>query len=157
MFGFSKEPRKESLLGYKKIIVNGMRFTIKKVNPLIDFPPDKIPQIFTDFISRRKPPEKPTEIEFSKAKNDMSAIIKAGIVSPELSNNEKEGITVDDLFRDPTMGPKLYIEIMSHSLNYFKGLKGLFFYQKIKLSFWMQWLKDMGRARRQSLLMKASH
>lgn len=155
MWPFSRSPRKEELRGEKRISVNGMRFTIRRVNPIIDFPADRIPQIFTDFVSRR-PKQEPSSIpDIKKAQEDMYAIIRAGVVSPELSTDAKSGITVDDLFRDPTLGPKLYIEILAHSLNTFRGIRGFFLFHKIKLSFWMEWLRGM-ELRRQASLSQAT-
>src|SRR4030067_985141 len=107
---FQQKTAKEILLKLKKIKVNGMLFTIKAINPLLDFSADKIPQIFTDFISIRKSDPHIISPEYiKKMQQDMHATIYAGVVEPKLSQNgSKDGnITPEDLFRDPSMGVKL--------------------------------------------------
>jgi hypothetical protein len=134
--------RKRKLLGHKRIEIKGMHFVIRKVNPLMDFPADKVPQLFTDFQTVRKPdPTKPPTIEQIKAmREQMLAFIQAGVVEPRLvpvgigdKNGNEDGLTVDDICRDQDMGMRLYWEIMSHSLNTFSGVKSLFFSIKQKL------------------------
>jgi len=139
---FSKKTTVEELRGYKKITINGMRFTIKRINPLLDFHSDQMPQIFTDFVSAR-PSALPTMTPetIKKYQEDMYAIIRAGVVDPVLS---KEGITTEDLFRDMEIGTKLYQAILEHSMNRFKGLKKLFFSIKSKYSSYIVWRKLTG-------------
>jgi len=130
---FSRAPSHENLRGYKKLTIKGMRFVIKKLNPILDFSSDKIPQIFTDFVSTRSPLIT-TEV-IRKHQLDMQDIIRLGVVDPELKpNGTKNALTPDDMFRDPTIGIKLYFEILNHSLNHFRGLNKLFFSIGIKLS-----------------------
>ena len=143
---FQQKTAKEILLKLKKIKVNGMLFTIKAINPLLDFSADKIPQIFTDFISIRKSDPHIISPEYiKKMQQDMHATIYAGVVEPKLSQNgSKDGnITPEDLFRDPSMGVKLYHEIVNHSLNKFRGLNKLFFSIGIKLSMLMLYASGM--------------
>lgn len=147
---------KFKLNGIKKITVNGMSFTIRKLNPLLDFPPERMPQIFTEYLSKRPIDYNhvPTQQEILKIQGDMKSIIMAGVLYPALvpigvgdMKGKENGITVDDLFRDPMMGYKLYMSILSHSLNFFHGLKGLFFSLKIRFWLWMQLRRDMESAR----------
>ena len=51
---FASYPTKEGLCGIKTVRIGWSRFKIRKVNPLLDFPADSIPQVFTYFKSRRK-------------------------------------------------------------------------------------------------------
>jgi hypothetical protein len=134
--------RKSKLLGYKRIKIKGMRFVIRRVNPLMDFPVEKVPQLFTELQSARKPdPTKPPTIEQIKAMREQMLIyIEAGVVEPRLvpvgvgpKNGMEEGLTAEDLCRDQDMGTRLYWAILSHSLNTFKGIKSLFFSIKQKL------------------------
>ena len=134
--------RKQKLLGLKRIVIHGMRFTIRRVNPLMDFPIDKVPQLFTEFQSQRKPdPTKPPTVEQITAMRDsMLAYIEAGVVDPRLvpvgtgdTKDKEDGITAEDLCRHQDMGMRLYWEILSHSLNTFRGIKGVFFSIKQKL------------------------
>jgi len=134
--------RKQKLLGYKRVEIRGMNFTIRRVNPLMDFPVDRVPQLFTEIQSARKPdPTKPPTIEQIKLlREQMLTYIEAGVVEPRLAsigvgdkNGKEDGITAEDLCRDQDMGMRLYWAILSHSLNTFKGIKGLFFSIKQKL------------------------
>lgn len=129
-----KDPRGK-LLRLKTIKVSGMEFTIKAVNPLIDFSADKIPQIFTDWVSARKvDPKVPDSPDIKKLQQDMYSVIQAGLDRPKLYRKSEEGLTVEDLFRDPTIGVKLYYAILEHSLNRFRGLRRLFFSIGIRFS-----------------------
>lgn len=142
IFRREKDPR-EKLLRLKNLKISGMEFTIKAVNPLVDFPADKIPQIFTDWVSHRKVEAKPLEIpDIKKIQQDMYAIIEAGVDKPKLYRKADDGITVQDLFRDPAIGVKLYYEILEHSLNRFRGLGRLFFSIAIRSSRSMLFVGD---------------
>lgn len=152
MWPFSKKATAEAIRGHKKICVNGMNFVIRKLNPIVDFPNGKIPQIFTSFISRRpakENPPPPTEDSIKKVQEDMYDVIRMGVIDPAIEpETAKEGLKASDLFRDPTMGPQLYIEILAHSLNAFRGLRGLFFFHKIRHLLLTQWRKGMEAHRR---------
>ena len=80
---FDHKAEKWRLAGYKRIKVNGQIFTIRKINPLLDFKSDSMPQIFTSFISRRKvePHTDP-----AKAQADMMNVIEAGLETGACSN-----------------------------------------------------------------------
>jgi hypothetical protein len=155
MWPFARTATPEEIRGHKRVTVNGMRFVIRKLNPLIDFTEDKMPQIFTSYVSRRPGADVPVEGPEAarKARESMYAVIRAGTVVPKIVQEEAkdDGVRASDLFRDPTLGPKLYIEIVSHSLNVFKGVKGLFFFHRIKLSLWTQWRRDTDGAPQKSL------
>ena len=149
---FGKKPKKGDFRELKKIKIDGVRLTIRKLNPLLDFERDRMPQIFTSFISRRPIKEEPiiNEAQVRKQQEDMQAVVKAGLVEPELvpvDKNERkgkeEGVTIDDIFANINFATKLYIEILTHSLNQFKGLKGLFFYHKTKRLFYTSIAKHM--------------
>lgn len=139
MWPFKKKDLKEKLLNLKNIKINGMAFTIKAISPLLDFPSDKMPQIFTDFVSARKvDPATVTVERVKKIQQDMYSTIAAGVVDPVIKpSGTKNELTPEDLFRDPSMGVKLYYAIMNHSLNKFSGLNHLFFSIGIKLSMLM--------------------
>ena len=146
MWPFSRALTKDRLEAHRRIRINGMRLTIRRLNPLLDFPVDKMPQIFADFVSRRGQRE-PGAADLKRSLEDMVAIIEAAVVDPPLARDGKEGIHARDLFRDPTLGPKVYIEILAHSLNVFRGIKGVFFYHRIKWSLWIQWRSGMAQPR----------
>lgn len=148
--------KKKNLLGLKRIKINGMRFTIRRVNAMMDFPAEKVPQLFTEIQSARKPdPTKPPTAEQVRAMRDvMLNYIEAGVIEPRLvpvgagdKNGKEDGITAEDLCRHEDMGMKLYWEILSHSLNTFKGIKGVFFSIKQRLLLSMLLPLGMGLSR----------
>lgn len=143
MWPFSRTNCKDVLQGKKFVRVNGLRFTIRKLNPLIDFESSKMPQIFTMFQSRRKTPQD-QEVNQERVLKDMMAIVEAGLIKPELVPVAKtnEGVTVEDLFRDMDTGVKLYWEILAHSLNRFRGIRGFFLLMKIRYTLYMQWRQN---------------
>lgn len=134
----------EQLRGYKKITVGGMRFTIKRINPLLDFTSQTMPQIFTDFKSIKDAPTLNDPTIQKKIQEDMYAVIQAGVVEPSLV---KEDIKVEDLFRDPDIGVNLYREILEHSFNKFKGLKKVFFSITTKYKSYIAYRKLTGHYR----------
>jgi hypothetical protein len=157
MWPFKKSPvdLKRDLQGHKQVTVNGMRFTIRRINPLLDFTADKVPQIFTEYMSRRPVDlnRVPGVDEIRRIQNDMKSVIQAGVVEPSLvaigdgeKRGKEPGVTVEDVFRDPMMGHRLYLEILTHSLNCFRGMKGVFFSMRLKLWLWMRWRGDMESA-----------
>lgn len=138
---FKKESR-EDFLGLKTVRVNGHKFIIRKINPFLDFHSEKIPQIFTYHFQRKKPAETEQKITpeyIRKSLDDMRTIVEVGVVSPKIC---KEILTVEDIFRWGDTGAKLYLEILAHSLNQFRGIKGVFFLIKIKRLLYTSWRKD---------------
>lgn len=135
---FNREPSKAKLRQYKRIKVGGMKYTIQKINPVLDFPVNKMPQIFTDFQSKRKTDKVVmNEAVLRRNYEDMKSIILAGVVKPDLAD------TIDDIMSDFTIALSLYIEVLTHSLNCFRGLKGLFFSTKIRRSMYISYQKNL--------------
>lgn len=149
MWPFSKAPIKTELIGLKEVRVNGGKYTIKRINPLLDFDSSSMPQIFTTYQSRRKKTEEPAPADAAKVLADMINVVRVGIVKPELvpvGNGElrgkEDGITVEDLFRDATLGANLYWEIVVHSLNHFKGVRGAYFLARTRRMLSISWLQN---------------
>ena len=143
---------KDKLQGHKVIKVCGQKFTIRKINPIMDFPADKMPQIFTSFKSERKTEK--SAFSATAIMEQMMRVIEAGVVYPPLvpigkgdKHGKEDGITAEDLFRDEESGVKLFQEIMLHSLNRFRGVKGVFFSLKNRLTFAINLAKNMATAR----------
>lgn len=148
MWPFSKAATKELLQKWKTVKINGWTFTIRRLNPLLDFPGDQMPQIFSEAVQSRRPaPARTIPIDESRALDDMKLFIAKGVVKPcvGLKDDGKSDFTVDDLFRDGDTAVKLYVEILAHSLNVFRGLKGLFFWAKTRRSLFIEWQKSMGQ------------
>jgi len=143
---------KEKCQGHKVIKVCGMKFTIRKINPLIDFPADKMPQIFTSFKSERKTNKSPFSPQ--ALMEQMIRVIEAGVVEPQLvpiakgdKRGKEDGLTAEDIFRDEEMAVKLFQEIMLHTLNKYRGVKGVFFSLKNRLSFAINLARNTALAR----------
>lgn len=139
---FKRSPRRDDLNGLTWVTVNGHKFQIRKINPFLDFPSDKMPQIFSYYMGRKKPPEPEklaasmTEAEIRKNLEDMKMIVSAGVTWPKLG---PEILTIDDIFRWGDTGYKLYLEIFAHALNHFKGIRGVFFSIKIRRLLYTNW------------------
>lgn len=121
---------KAALENQKKVKIHGHSFVIRKINPLLDFTPERMPSIFSSFQSRRKTTVSAVA-EMSdprKAIDDMMMVVEAGLIVPELSKDSATGITIKDIFRDSETGAKLYLEILDHSLNQMSGMRKVFFY-----------------------------
>lgn len=130
------ESYKREIQGWKTIKAGGKKFTIRRLNPVLDFPADKMPQMFTDFLSRRQidPARTPPIEELRRIQRDMYTVLEAGIVDPKLvpvasgpDRGREPGLTAADLFLDENIGYTLYLAILNHSLLRFGGFKGVFF------------------------------
>lgn len=146
MWPFSKAATKERLQKWKTVKINGWTFTIRRLNPLLDFPGDQMPQIFSESVQSRRPmPARVLPNDEARALDDMRLFIVKGVVKPSigLKDDGKSDFTADDLFRDGDTAVKLYVEILAHSLNVFRGLKGLFFWAKTKRSLFTVLRKSM--------------
>jgi len=137
---FFKKTTRENLRQYKTLRISGMKFVIRKINPLVDFSVDKMPQIFSSFISRRTAEQQINEATLRKNQDDMKNIIGAGLVEPDI---EAGKISLDDIMADSALALELYTEIIVHSLNTFKGLKGVFFSAKTKRLFYSGYAKNL--------------
>lgn len=168
MFWWSAARKKRRLLGLKDIRINGMRFTIRRVNPLMDFPASQVPQLFTEspIYAKVDASKSFTPLQAENMRQTILSFIQAGVVEPKLvpigkgdQRGKEPGITSEDLFRDPDMGIRLYFEILHNSLNVFSGIKGVFFSIKKKLWLFMhlrlstavnQWMSYPQERKRQS-------
>jgi hypothetical protein len=138
--------QKEQLQGHKIVKVCTSKFVIRRINPLLDFNLESMPQIFSSFQTRRKTEKAPYDPKLIV--EQMMRVVEKGLVSPELvpvgvgdKRGKEDGITVEDIFRDEECGFKLYSEIMFHSLNKFSGLKKVFFSMKLKAVYYINLLK----------------
>lgn len=143
---FKPRSLRDEFQGVKTLRVNGRKFKIRRVNPLLDFTSENVPQIFSAHQNKRPvdPNRKMTHLELTKAIADMKRIVEKGVVEPRLC---KELLTVDDIFRFGDTGPKLYTEILNHSLYQFSGIKGVFFSIVTRLSLSMYWRRSMAELR----------
>lgn len=141
---FWRKDKKAELQGHKEVTLKGQTFIIRKINPLMDFPPERMPQIFSHWQSRRRA-EAP--MDESRAMKDMMAVVEAGVVGIKTGRDvlplvevgkggargREPGLTVEDIFRDQEVGVSLYLEIFQHTLNRFSGLRKVFFSLQSKL------------------------
>ena len=133
---WGKEPTKGTLEGRKVVVIDGSKYVIRKVNPLLDFNESGMPQIFAHFVSRRKAEKADDPRRHLK---DLYSVLEAGVVFPALVPDGKDGITARDIFRDMDHGMRLYWEIITHSMNKFKGLRGIFFSVMLRSKLRMLW------------------
>jgi hypothetical protein len=134
MWPFGRNPTKAELQAHRVVKVGGYTFTIRRVSPLLDFEPDRMPQIFSATVSRRKVREDKTPdiSETRRIIEDMVAVIEAGVVKPALVRSGKgaargaeDGITAEDIIRWEDIGVQLYQEIIAHSLSKYRGWRGM--------------------------------
>jgi hypothetical protein len=151
LFGLAK-PSKAGLNDYKKISLGGAVYTIRKINPMLDFPADRCPSVFT----AQSPSRRGTgPIDPKRAIEDMMNIVRAGLVDPPLADPKAKNsdlITVEDIFRVPEHGADLYLAIMDHTLNRFRGLRRLFFTHRSRQAFYTAYRKAMEADQAQSPL-----
>ena len=130
---FARQPTKAELQGHRVVKVGAFTFTIRRLSPLLDFEPDRMPQIFSAGVSRRKVREdKPkAEAEVERILEDMAVVIEAGVVDPVVvpvgkgeKKGREDGITVDDLMRYDDVAGKLYTEIIAWSMTKYRGWRG---------------------------------
>ena len=142
MWPFSRRTPVEKLRGHKDVRVNGMKFTIRRINPFVDFPDGEIPTIFTDRHPDPQPAKEQSPEDVRRILKDMQLVVMAGIVRPALTRNGEPGLNPEDLFRDPSMGVKLYFSILDHSMSVFRGRQRVFFWIGARLSRWMLFASD---------------
>lgn len=141
---FARTPTKEGLQAHRKVSVCGMRFVIRRLTPLADFDGDRMPQIFTE-TTRSKPQDLSVPAVAKRLREDMQAVIQAGVVDPPLAGPGKPGLNVDDMFRDPEVANKLYILILEHSLLRLKPWQIPFFFLARLLFRSAHWLRSTVR------------
>lgn len=135
MFDWLFRDRRAALRGWKTIHLRGGRYVIRRLNPLLDFSVDRMPMIFAAYAPQRMAQAKAAEaLNLKRVIEDMMEVVKAGVVEPALvpagaggERGREAGITVEDLFRDPELGAALYEEIVIHTWNRYRGLRGVFF------------------------------
>jgi len=162
MWPFSRKPNSERLKDHKTVKISGMRFIIKPINPLFDFPDDNIPSIFTD---KREipgtvvpPPEESADDRIKKLMDGMGVIVAAGLIEPKVRNADggEGGVTIEELFSQPLIGIRLFLEIMKHSTKALRYDQKVFFWIAGKLLLSTFWLRGTGK-RRQRYFSKAKN
>lgn len=127
---------------HRTVKISGIKYKIRKINPILDFPQGKMPQIFSSFESRRKVDEnqKVNDAVIRRSYEDMKGMIIAGLIKPKLG----EEIKIDDIMCDAEIAFKLYAEILIHSLNRFSNSwRGVFFSRKLRRLLFTQWHKNL--------------
>lgn len=118
-FFFPERSLEERLNPPKTVKVCGMKFKIRKINPL-DYinGSNAIQQSYATYeASRQKNAEiKITDADIKKMKSHYSDVILAGVIHPKLSRKDGgEGLFIDKLFTDWGLVEGLYEEIMTHT------------------------------------------
>lgn len=146
MFGFGSKATKAGLQEHKRVVAGGMHFTIKKLVPLVDFQPDRMPLIFSE-TTRLPKQDLSSPGVLKRLREDMMMVIQAGVVDPEIVPPGKPGITAEDIMRDTDVGIKIYAAIMEHSLIKTRGLRKPFFFLMRRLLQFTIWLRSMVKGR----------
>lgn len=138
---WGKAPDKAALQERKRVSIGTGVYTIRRINPLLDFSVERMPTVFSSYVSPRKvdPLKAAAAVDPKRAIDEMMSVVRAGVVEPVLvepgkgdARGREAGITVEDLFRDAQHGTELYLAIMDHTLNRFTGLRKVFFSHRIR-------------------------
>lgn len=140
MWPFSRRPTKEWLQAHRRVVVCGQRFVIRRISPLSDFDGASMPQIFTD-TTRGQKPDLSIPAVAKRVRQDMYAVVQAGVVDPPLAGPGKPGLNVEDVFRDEEVGTKLYLRILEHSLFRLRPWQIPFFFLGKLLVRCIMWLR----------------
>lgn len=148
LFG-SKTARERA--GVEKVVkVNGSRYRIRRINPLLDFNSNDLPQVFSTIVPGRRAVPPATFESMAQSQRDIALVLQAGIVEPPLvkvgvgaKSNKEDGLTAYDLLRDFDTALKLYIEIVDFSMHRLCGLRGLFFSTVRRLYWYALWRRSL--------------
>ena len=105
----------EVLSQTKKLVIQGVRFEIKKIDPLDHAKGLHVLRSQFDLYSLTKPKEhEVSEADLKKIRQHYRDVFLAGVIRPALSIKPESGeaIFVDDIFKDEMMSEKLYFEII---------------------------------------------
>lgn len=130
---FWKKSDKDKILGLKTIKINGVLFTIKKIDVTDYISGSKVLFSIWEDWSEKKRNDSEMNVNIEKTKSIYRDVFMAGVVKPKLSRTETEceNIFVDEIFNDWEMANKLYSEIMEHTIG--KKKMKLYTRQKEKL------------------------
>lgn len=114
IFGFRSID--DALNKTKKVIINGVRFEIKKIDPLDHARGLQVIRKTLDLyqIKTKENKKELSDADLAKIRKHYRDVFLAGVVRPVLSL-DGSGTTclVDDIFKDELMSEKLYMEIMA--------------------------------------------
>lgn len=126
MFGFLfGRSLKDALNTQKKIKVRGVRFVIKKLDPLDAL---ESPGVLKKSFDVKELPKSKDEIQMSGPgasasnikvyKKHLRDVFMASVIKPNLTLAESnDGVCVDDLVNDWALSSELYLAIMEHSFG----------------------------------------
>jgi len=130
----------EALYQTKRIKIEGVLFTIRKINSLDYLNGSKVMlQIFDTY--KNTPQNQINESHIKKVKEHYRDVLMAGIVKPVLSRNKDDGtkIFVDEVLDNWEMATKVYEQIIAFTY----GKKKLLASQDKNLSNSISLVKDM--------------
>jgi len=97
----------------KRLVIDGVMFTIKKINMIDYLNGSKVLLQFYDTYKLKRDKSKAVE-NINKVKEHYKDIIMAGVLSPKLSRKEDDdGFYIDKLLNNFDMCNKLYAEIIA--------------------------------------------
>lgn len=115
MFGFGSKKIGDGLI--KKIVVNGILFKIKKIDPIDHLKGLKVMQtLHSLYFSSNKEVRELTDGEHKKVREHYKDVFLSSVIHPSLSRENKEGFhNVEEIILDQELAEKLYMEIMVHT------------------------------------------
>lgn len=115
----------ESVLGRTKVIkIYGVRFRIKKLDPLAHLDGSNAMLMTYDIYENKKGSNNPKP---SKVRDHMKDVFLNSVVEPKLARKETdEGLFVENLFSDFTLSNNLYEAIILYTYGKKKTLFGIF-------------------------------
>jgi hypothetical protein len=126
MFGFLfGRSLKSALNTQKKITIRGVRFVIKKLDPMDAL---EAPGVMRKHFDVKELPKNTEEVKLSGSgigishvkvyRKHLREVFLASVVKPKLTLAESsEGVCVDDLVADWVLASELYLAIMEHSFG----------------------------------------
>jgi hypothetical protein len=113
MFGFLSRKRKIEDLLYKRVVLHGVEFVIKRLDPSNFLDGSKVMLQVFDVYKLKQPGEKEANETLSKIKEHYRDVFMAAVVSPALKRKpEGDGLLVDNLFTEWNLSHELYFSIM---------------------------------------------
>jgi len=101
---------------FKKVVVHGVQFKIKKLDPTNFLDGSRVMLQTFDVYRLNKPSEESAKISLEKIKDHYRDVFMSSIVEPKVKRKEEgEGLFIDNLFTDWDLSHELYGRIMEYT------------------------------------------
>lgn len=104
---------------FKRIVVHGVEFLIKKIDPTNFMDGSKVMIQAFDIYKMQKPTEENAKVSLEKVREHYRDVFMSCVLSPKLKRKETEpdGLYVEHLFTDWDFSHELYAKIMEHTFG----------------------------------------